>query len=82
MKSRTLPSKFYVEYVSYTANVLAVKSTFYFCVKNPPTVQCDLSRYLSVVYQDQYSALLQKNRCKTLISICFIPTDGLYNNCW
>ena len=41
----------------YTANVLAVNSTFYFCVKNPPTVSCDFSRYLSVVYQDQYSAL-------------------------
>ena len=41
----------------HTANVLAVNSTFYFCVKNPPTVSCDFSRYLSVVYQDQYSAL-------------------------
>ena len=41
----------------YTANVLAVNFTFYFCVKNPPTVSCDFSRYLSVVYQDQYSAL-------------------------
>ena len=40
-----------------TANVLAVNSTFYFCVKNPLTVSCDFSRYLSVVYQDQYSAL-------------------------
>ena len=41
----------------YTANVLAVNSTFYICVKNPLTVSCDFSRYLSVVYQDQYSAL-------------------------
>ena len=43
--------------IVYIANVLAVNSTFYFCVKNPPTVSCDFSRYLSVVYQDQYSAV-------------------------
>ena len=43
--------------LNYTANVLAVNSTFYFCVKNPMTVSCDFSRNLSVVYQDQYSAL-------------------------
>ena len=42
---------------TYTANVLALNSTFYFCVKNPLTVSCDFSRNLSVVYQDQYSAL-------------------------
>ena len=46
-----------IETNTHTANVLAVNSTFYFCVKNPPTVSCDFSRYLSVVYQDQYSAL-------------------------
>ena len=46
-----------LEVQAHTANVLAVNSTFYFCVKNPPTVSCDFSRYLSVVYQDQYSAL-------------------------
>ena len=49
-------TKIWARYI-YTANVLAVNSTFYFCVKNPPTVSCDFSRYLSVVYQDQYSAL-------------------------
>ena len=37
----------------YTANVLAVKTTFYFCVKNPLTVCSHFSKYLSVVYQDQ-----------------------------
>ena len=42
---------------SYTANALAVNSTFYFCVENSLTVSCDFSRYLSVVYKDQYSAL-------------------------
>ena len=29
-----------------TANVLAAISTFYICVKNPPTVVCDFNRFL------------------------------------
>ena len=32
--------------VVYTANVLAAISTFYICVKNPPTVVCDFNRFL------------------------------------
>ena len=34
---------------SYTANVLAVVSTFYICVKNPPTVEGDFSIFMFAV---------------------------------
>ena len=55
----------------YTANVLTVNSTFYFCVKNPPTVSCDFSRYLSVVYQDQYFALFTEKYTANVLVVKF-----------
>ena len=36
-------------FLSYTANVLAVISTFYICVDNPPTVEGDFKRFIFVV---------------------------------
>ena len=51
----------------YTANVLAAISTLYICVKNPPTVVCDFSRFLIANSNCHFILLLHLNSFKNQI---------------
>ena len=53
----------------YIANVLTLVSTFYICVKNPPTDEGDFNRFLFVVKRKFLTQFLQNLVCSFWINL-------------